>query len=111
MLRYVLCLSFALIAITGSVPSPAEAGGSEQKAFEKALEKYAVRNSILQLSKLKPRGVCVCLEGSTANRPGFVLWLDDLGGQVYCMVPNPFTPDGAYGGAGSCEGKWTMLGK
>jgi hypothetical protein len=111
MLRHILLWSLVLAAIAGPAAQTAEAGGSEQKRFEKALEKYALRNSVFQVSELKPKGICVCLEGSTANRPGFVLWIDDPSAAVYCMVPNPFGPDGAYAGAGSCEGKWTMLGK
>jgi hypothetical protein len=75
------------------------------------LQKYAIPNSVLQSGELKPKGVCVCLGGSTVNRPGFVLWIDEPGGSVYCMVPNPFGSDGAYAGAGSCQGTWTMLGK
>lgn len=111
MLRCLLVSIVVVLAITGPAVSPAAAGGSEQKAFEKALEKFALRNSVFQTSKLKPKGMCVCLEGPTASLPGFVLWVDDFGGAVYCMVPNPFTPDGAYDGAGSCQGKWTMLGR
>ena len=111
MLRYALLVSVALATIIASNVRPAEAGGSEQKAFEKAIEKFALRNSVFQVSKLKPKGMCVCLEGPTANLPGFVLWVDNLGGQVYCQIPNPFTPDGAYNGSGSCQGQWTMLGK
>lgn len=107
MLRYALLLSLALV----SIARPAEAGGSEQKRFEKALEKYAIRNSVFQVSKLAPKAMCICLEGSTANRPGFVLWVDDIDGAVYCMVPFPFAPDGAYAGSASCEGRWETLGK
>ncbi|MEO6026699.1 MAG: hypothetical protein ABIR79_07535 [Candidatus Binatia bacterium] len=111
MLRYILVLSVVVMSIAGPTTPSAEAGGSEQKRFEKAVEKFALRNSVFQVSELKPRGMCVCLEGSSASKPGFLLWVDDGGGQVYCMVPFPFTSDGKYNGAGSCEGKWTMLGK
>lgn len=100
-----------MLSVVAAATPRAEAGASEQKRFEKAIEKFALRNSVFQVSELKPKGMCVCLDASASGKPGFLLWVDDFGGQVYCMVPNPFTPDGAYAGSSSCQGNWTMLGK
>lgn len=111
MLRTFFLLCVAALSIAGPIVPRAEAGASEQKRFEKAIEKFALRNSVFQVSELKPRGMCVCLDAGAYGKPGFLLWIDDFGGQVYCMIPNPFTPDGKYDGAGSCQGNWTMLGK
>lgn len=89
--------------LVGVATQPASAGkGTDLDRFMKQLGRFA-DNSILAE---KPRGLCVCQDGSSShNRAGALLYAgvpDNAGATVYCYV-REFALDGTFTSAHPCD--------
>ena len=102
-MRALFVILGAVVMLIGVATQPASAGkGSEIEQFLKRVGKFAIDQGSAQ----KPRGLCVCQDGSLNHtRAGVLAYNGQLGDAaviVRCVV-SAFNLDGAVVGASACD--------
>ena len=102
-MRSLLVTLGAIAMLVGVATQPASAGkGTEIEQFIKRVGKFAIDQGSAQ----KPRGLCVCQDGSLSHtRAGVLAYNGQLGDAVVIVrcVVSAFNLDGSVSGGSACD--------